>query len=219
MRKTLLLLLAPVFLNAQENTETEIINPKGNWYFGAEVGANKITSFNLGEPDISIQGGVSAEYYFNKNWSLTTGIKYFETGVSFFKPSSGGGSGFLSFSNPAYFGQFNGAVVCIPLHIKWNFKIYENFGAYLKLGFAHNFETKSAYNYSENLKTDYAKNYSSTTSGFGFNYFLNKKTALYTNYDFYLGDAKAIIGGFIFDSTFYVTNGLLSIGIKHNFKK
>jgi hypothetical protein len=218
MRKAFLLFLAPVFLNAQENTETVIVNPKGDWYFGAEVGANKITSFNLGEPDISIQGGVSVEYYFNKNWSLSSGIKYFETGVSFFKSSLGSGSGLFSF-NSGYYGQFNGAVICIPINIKWNFKIYENFSANVKLGFAQNFETKSEYNYSEYLKTDFPKKYTGYSSGLGFNYFFNKKTALYTNFDFYLGDAKAIIGGLIFDSSYYVTNGLLSVGIKHNFKK
>lgn len=58
---------------------------KKDWFFGAELGLNTITSFNLGEPNKSFQGGILAEYYMGNHWSLTGKIKYFETGVSFFK--------------------------------------------------------------------------------------------------------------------------------------
>ena len=63
---------------------------KKDWFFGAELGLNTITSFNLGEPNKSFQGGILAEYYMGNHWSLTGKIKYFETGVSFFKAGTNG---------------------------------------------------------------------------------------------------------------------------------
>jgi len=45
-----------------------------------------------------------AEYYFANSWSLFGRIKYFKTG--------------LSFSSSSSFGQFNGAVISIPLNVK-----------------------------------------------------------------------------------------------------
>lgn len=57
-----------------------IINPKGKWFFGAEIGLNAITSVHPSKMT-SIQGGFLTEYYFAKNWSVNGRVKYFETGV------------------------------------------------------------------------------------------------------------------------------------------
>ena len=71
----------PLLINTQETAETVIVNPKGNWHFGGEMGSNTMTSFNLGESNKSFQGGVVAEYYTGRHWSVSGRIKYFETGV------------------------------------------------------------------------------------------------------------------------------------------
>lgn len=45
MKKILLLLVMPFFMYSQ--SKTELINPKGKWYFGAEIGLNQVTSFSF----------------------------------------------------------------------------------------------------------------------------------------------------------------------------
>ena len=206
-------------VNAQETSKSEIVNPVGKWFFGAEMGLNTITSFRLGEPNKSFQGGILAEYYTGRHWSLSGRIKYFETGVSFYKANTHSGSWF-DLGSDEYSGVFKGAVISIPLTIKWEFRIFKNFGGSLKLGYVHSFETKSNYyNYSENLKTDYPKDYGSSISGLGFNYFLSKKTAIYIDFETCFGGRKAKIPALIFDNDQYVMNNIINIGVKHNFKK
>ena len=80
MNKLLLLILIPFFLNAQEKKNSEIINPSGEWYFGAEIGPNIVKSYTLGERNTFLQGGILVEYYIGKHWSLTGRIKYFKIG-------------------------------------------------------------------------------------------------------------------------------------------
>ena len=111
-----LLVTFPLLMNGQETPTSENINPVGNWYFGAEIGPNTITSYSFNESDKSLQGGILAEFYTGRHWSLTTRIKYFKTGLSYF--NQGSGSGFLSSSSS--FGQFEGAVFTIPLNVKRN---------------------------------------------------------------------------------------------------
>lgn len=219
MKKIFFIFLLSFLANAQETTKSEIVNPKGNWYFGIEMGLNTITSFNLGESGKSLQGGILAEYYFARHWSLSGRIKYFETGVSFYRPNTHSGSWFdLGFDE--YSGVFKGATIAVPITIKWEFRVHKNLGASLKLGYVHSFETKSSYNnYSENLKTDYPKEYGSSISGLGFNYFLNKKTAVYVDFETYFGGLKAKIPALIFNNNQYVTNNLINVGVKYTFKK
>jgi hypothetical protein len=219
MRKIFFIIWMPFLINAQETAKSEIVNPDGKWYFGAEMGLNTMASFKLGEPNKSFQGGVVAEYYTGRHWSLSGRIKYFETGVSFYKPNTHSG-GWFDLGSDEYSGVFKGAVISIPINIKWEFRIFKNFGGSLKLGYAQNFETKSNYtNYSANLKTDYSKSYGSSISGLGFNYFLNQKTAIYIDFERYFGGRKAKIPALIFDNDQYVMNNLINIGIKYNLKK
>ena len=80
---------------AQEKTN---IDPSGKFYFGAEIVSNKITSLEI-ENKSSITAGLLAEYYFARHWSLSSGLKYYDTGVSYYKPAysvGGGFGGFLS---------------------------------------------------------------------------------------------------------------------------
>lgn len=220
MKKILLTLLLPFLATAQENTKSEIVNPKGNWFFGAEIGENTITSFNLGEPNKSFQGGVLTEYYTGRHWSLSGKIKYFETGVSFYRPSTHS-SGWFDLGHDENFGTFNGAVIAIPIAIKWEFRIRRNLRGYLKTGFAYNYETKSNYNFSKNVNTNHAKDFGSYNSGIGFSYFINKKMAVYLDLENYtFGGRKAEYENFILWNTVYYTeNSHLNFGIKYNFKK
>jgi Outer membrane protein beta-barrel domain len=230
MKTKILLLLMPFLINAQETTKTEIVNPKGKWYFGAELGLNTITSYTLNEPNKSFQGGVVAEYYTGRHWSLSTKIKYLETGVSFHLPyvyEEGGGGNFniFSFNKPNYvFGEFNGqfkaAIISIPICIKWEYRIFKNLGGSLKFGYAVNFETKSNYtNYSQNLESNYPKNYCSTITGFGFNYFIKPKTAIYIDFETHRGGVKAKFPNYVKVNDQNTINQIVNFGIKHNFKK
>jgi hypothetical protein len=220
MKQFFFILLMPFLIHAQEITNTEIVNPKGNWYFGAEMGSNTITSFDLGEPNKSFQGGVLAEYYTGKHWSLSGRIKYFETGVSFYRPNTHSGSWF-DLGSDASFGAFNGAVIAIPLDIKWEFRMHENFRGYLKTGLVYNYETKSNYNFSENVSTNHAKDFGSFNTGIGFSCFLNKKMAIYIDLENYsFGGRKAAYQNIVlWDTVYYTKNTHLNFGIKYNFKK
>ena len=200
---------------AQEKTN---IDPKGNLYFGAEIGSNKITSLEI-ENKNSITAGLLAEYYFARHWSLSSGLKYYEIGVLYNKPSSGSSGGWFDLSSPTQFGSFNGFAIAIPLEIKWEFRVYKNFSASLKLGSAYTIETSTEYgNYSSERGIDFSKKYSSTIIGYGFNYFINKHSAIYFSSDVIIGSSKGYVSSFLFSEYKNTTNQLTSIGYKYTFK-
>ena len=197
----------------------EIINPKGKWYFGAEIGQNLITSYSFGENKKSLQVGILSEYYFARHWSLSGRIKYYETGVSFFTPSTHTGS-LIDLGSDESFGSFSGAVISIPLDIKWEFRVYKNLAGSFKLGYVYNFETKSKYGaYSEGVNTDFPKQFSGINAGYGFNYFINKKYAVYLDIEAFGGGSKGHSNGFLYDSYHITENSLISIGCKYTFKE
>jgi Outer membrane protein beta-barrel domain len=217
--KTLLLLLfAPILMNGQETETSEVVNPARNWFFGVEIGQNTITSFSFGEQNKSFQGGVLAEYYTGRHWSLTGRVKYFKTGLSFFQPNTHSGSWFDLGHDPS-FGQFEGDILTFPINIKWEFLIHKNFRGSLNLGTNYAIETKSNYYYSENKKSNYAKDYWGTNIGFGCIYFISKKTGVFVDVESYLGGYKGNSDGFIFSKSYYTTNTLVNFGFKYNFKK
>ncbi len=214
--KNIIFALFIVFsMNAQEKKASEIVNPAGKWFFGAEIGTNTITSYNFNEPNKSIQGGVLAEFYTGRHWSLTGRVKYFKTGMSYF--NQGNGNGFLSTSSS--FGKFEGAVITLPINIKWEFRIHKNFSGNLNLGVNYNYETESNYYYSR--EDDYskytAKEYFSYNSGFGFNYFISNKKGIFINIESYIGGTRGQTGGIVFPSYIYNTNTLVNFGYKYNF--
>ena len=182
----------------------EIINPKGKWFFGAEIGLNAITSIHPSRMT-SIQGGFLTEYYFAKNWSVNGRIKYFETGVIN--------------KNDSAKGIFEGAVISVPLNIIWKYRIIKKFSGNLKLGIALNQEIKSNYYYPANEKTDYSKFYGSFNPGIGFNYFISNNTAVYMNYEVYVLGNDRDDASFLKITPNSPNNNLFNIGIKHSFKK
>lgn len=218
MKKTLIIIVLSLLSNNITSQTNKIVNPKGKWFFGVEMGINKINSFTSGKTKTSFQGGFLTEYYFARHWSLSGKIKYFETGVSFLQPRFD--DTLLGvFSRDLYSGTFNGAVISIPFAIKWEFRVYKNLGASLKLGYAFNVENKSTYtNYSNNVSTDFPKQYGSVNSGVGLNYFINKKTALYLDVERYYGGTKGHVVSVLGKATYEVENSLLSFGVKYSFK-
>ena len=213
---TLLLCFSIIIIYSQ-NTN---INPKGKWFFGAEIGKNRIVSFSS-DMNNTFQGGILAEYYFARHWSLSSKIKYFDTGVSINipeKPSSPGSFAnfFGSSGSPPYYGTFNGSVISVPIFIKWEFRLFKNLGASFKLGYAYNFETKSEYvNYSKSLQANYPKKGEGINSGFGINYFINKNMAIYYEIESYNGASK----GKTPLNENSTQNSLSSFGLKYCFKK
>lgn len=204
------------FLYFLLNPFFRIISKKKDWFFGAEVGINAVTSYNLGEANKSFQGGFVAEYYFNNHWSLIGKLKHFETGVSFFKTGTNGT--YLSSATKALI--FKGSVLSLPICVKWNYKLFSKLKGNLKVGLAYNFETKSNYKLATNIDTNNPKSFGSFSAGLGLEYIANTKNILYLDFDTnQLGGYKGNDNGFILPTNYYTTNNLLSIGIKHNFKK
>ena len=205
MKKLIYVLL--IILNSSyvfSQNVNEVINPKHKWYLGLEFGLNGIQSYNFDENKKSYQLGVTSEYYISKNWSFNARFKYFETG--------------LSFRNNGYH-VFDGAVISVPLNMKWEFKIYRNLRINFMSGFALNQEIKSNYSYPNKPNANYSNFYVNLNSGFGFNYYLNKKAAIFLNYEVYvLGNNRSD------DNSLGIlpvtpNNNLLNIGMKYNFKK
>ncbi len=184
-------MILPCFLFSQN---------KKDWFLGAEIGNNTIISlYNKN----SFQGGVLAEYYFAKQWSLMGRIKYFKTGTT----------------NNAETGYFDGAVISLPIDLKWEYHIIRNFKGNLYMGFALNQEVKSNYYYPLGENTDYSKFFGNFNAGIGFSYFIKNKTAVFINYETYLfgntRDSKSSLFPIIPNST---NNNIFNIGIKYNFK-
>jgi hypothetical protein len=203
----LLLFLIPLLFYSQQ---------KKHWFLGAEIGLNTVTSYNLGEANKLFQGGFVTEYYMSNHWSLIGKIKYFETGVSFFKTGTNGT--YLSSETKSLI--FKGAVLSMPMCVKWEYKLVSNLKANIKVGLAYNFETKSIYELANNIDTNNPKSFGSFTAGLGLEYIVNPKSILYLDFDTnQLGGYKGNDNGFILPTNYYTTNNLLSIGIKHNFKK
>jgi len=214
--KLLVVILVSLLSNTIISQTNDIINPKGKWFFGTEIGLNTITSYTLGESKRSIQGGVLVEYYFAKHWSLYGRLKYFKTGLSFDEGPSGGGF----FSSPRYSGIFNGMVLTIPVNVKWEFRIYKNLSGNLKLGYSYNMETKSEYvNYTSNLRTDYPKHYGAVNPGLGITYFVNKKMGIYIDFENYFGPKRGRAPALLSYGTKHLNNLLFNVGVKYTFKK
>lgn len=200
--KTLIIIVLSLISNKIISQTNERVNPAGKWFFGVELGLNRITSTILDDKN-SIQGGILAEYYLARHWTLSGRIKYFKTGLS-------------QNHNPPK-RLFKGAVISVPIDFKWEYKIFNNLNGNLKLGFALNKEIKNEYHYPPGEFTDYSTFYINFNPGLGLNYFISKNTAIYLDYEFFsLGDDRNT-GGLvqIFPST--PNNNLISIGIKHNY--
>jgi len=195
------------------------IDPKEKWFFGAEIGENKPRNYNLTGSTSFLQAGLSAEYYFARHWSLSSKIKFYKTGVSFHQKGSGGSGWFNLFSTSTHSGNYRGKKIAIPLFIKWEFRMFKNLGASLKLGYTYNIEIQTKYyDYTNNINTSqYKTNYISGISGIGFNYFLDNQSAIYLDIDSYGGTKKGEVSGLFSDGNVYNSNSIISIGYKYSF--
>jgi hypothetical protein len=202
--KILIILVLSLLSNKINSQTTEIINPKGKWFFGAEIGLNTITSIQPNNTN-SIQGGILAEYYFAKYLAISGRIKYFKTGVSNKYDSAKG--------------LFEGEVISIPLNIKWEYNIANNLSVNIKLGIALNQEVKSNYYYPSIQSTNYSTFYGTFNPGIGFNYFISKNTAIYMNYEVFVLGNDRDDGDWLQIVPNSPNNNLLNIGIKYSFRK
>lgn len=206
-----------LFFSTKTTAQTENVNPKGNWYFGVEAGTNEMASYSGGGYKNSYQAGVMAEYYFARHWSVYAKLKYFETGVSFYSPNTHTGS-WLDMGSPESSGTFKGAVIALPVDIKWEFRLYKNLSANFNLGASLNWETKNEYNgYSHNQSPDKSTIYPGIGAGYGLNYFFDKNLAAYMDVHGYSGSSKGTIEGFWGNSSQNAENVQLSVGVKYNF--
>lgn len=214
INRILISFLIFLFCSITYSQTDSIVNPKGRWFFGAEIGINQIDSYGYNEPATSFQGGLIAEYYFAKKWSFTARLKYFKIGAS-------RGVIYNTYNSTVdlkYYHRFDGEVISVPLNIKWEYKIFRNFKGNLKCGFALNQETKSNYQYPVGEKTNYSTFFIDYNFGLGFNYFLNNSTAIYIEGEFKgLGKDRDEAATFITPNS--TDNSFFNIGIKHSFKK
>lgn len=206
MKFKLLIIIILFLLSSKMISQTdEIINLKGKWFFGAEIGNNTITSFVSNEKKNSIQGGIVSEYYFAKRWSVNAKLKYFKAG--------------MSFNYNSIYGRFDGTVLTLPVNIKWEYPIFKNLRGNLKLGLALNKELDSNYSYPVGKNIDYPTLYTNLNYGIGLNYFINSITSIFIDYELYdLGTDKNDNGSsdLLIDSA---DNNLISIGVKYNFRE
>lgn len=225
MKKVFVLLM---FLSYKFYSQTKEVvpYPKGKLFVGAEIGNNSITSYKLGEGEGFIHGGFLAEYYFAKRWSISIKAKYFKIGSSFCEPSKyetrttgslsnlfGGSSQYTVFL-PEQSRRFDGEVINFPVYLKWQFRIYKNLVAGIKAGPGFAIETKQSYtNYTSNIDTNFKSQYMSINKGLEINYFINKKTIIYIDFEDYSGASKGGING----NKQSTSNNLTSIGFKYSF--
>lgn len=203
MKFKIITILVLCLLSTKMISQTnESANPKGKWFFGAEFGLNTITSVHP-DPENSIQGGILAEYYFAKHWSATGRMKYFSTGVT-------------NKNDPAK-GLFDGAVISVPVNIKWEYKIATHFSASVQLGVAFNQEIKSNYYYPPNEKTNYSTFYGTFNPGIGLHYFISEQTAIYMNYEAYVLGNDRDEADWLQIVPNSPNNNLFNIGVKHHF--
>lgn len=210
-----LVMFISIIVFSQKNNGIKL---KKKLFYGVELGTNRMPDFKTEAPKSSVQGGIFVEYYFAKQWSICTKVKYYETGVGFYKPNTHSGSWF-DLGSDAYYGNFSGNVVNVPVFLKWEFRLYKNLKGNFKLGLSNNFETKSVYeNYSPNLKTDYSKYYNSFIQSMGLTYFIDDKSAVYIDMDYDYGTSKGFSQGFFGNTHYSTTNQLVSFGYKYTFK-
>lgn len=212
-----LIILMVIFSSGSFAQEKDsVINPKGRIYFGVEVGNNAIRSFEFNEPNNSFQGGLLAEYYFARHWSVSGRIKYYKIGASFSEGSS------LDFSNKTTYdsGRFNGEAILIPLDVKWEFRLYKNLAGFLKLGYALSIETQSEYSdYSPSITDNFSNHNHNFFAGYGLSYFINKKDAVFISVENFVGGNKGKQSGLnIFDDgRKYLENTFINVGYKRSF--
>jgi hypothetical protein len=220
MKKQILILFISMGAFSQQidnKMKTHIINPKNNWYFGVELGRNEIKSNDFID-NSTINIGVSAEYYFHKYWSIQSKIQFYKTEVAYSTQST-----FLSNGTKPYQTLFfDGTIVSIPITAKWEFKINKNFRGFLNFGTAYNIETESNYvipNVANPNLAYFPTNYFSLNLGWGLNYNISKKAALYLSYTINSGGYKGHTDDFMSSYDRVATNLLINIGMKYNFKK
>lgn len=218
------LFLIPTILYAQKTN----INSKGKWFFGAEIGMNIIKS-NEEKQYTKLQFGISSEYYFEKNWSFITKIKYFDTAVSYNNGKDIPPSFVVFFADnqrttPYDSLDFEGKVIAVPIQIKYEMDLIKQVKFFTTLGFAYNLEIESRYFVPNDYETldqkKFNKSYVNLNLGVGLTYFLSKSSALFINSEYFrFGGAKGKKSKNFFSLTLYEPeNSFVTIGFKYNFK-
>ena len=213
MKKIIVLVMFPIWLMGQAKGVQQIVNPDGKWYFGAELGANDIRSYSYVVGKTSLQGGLSAEYYTGRHWSLSLRVKYFDTGISYLKYDN-----YLINSDGNRIQRFDGSVICYPLNVKWEFRIMKNLCGFLKTGIAYNQEVRRNYDFGED-RTDYRQTYYNYNNGMGFTYFISEHMAASIEVENYqLGGNKGN-DGWLFVPVANMNNTLYNMGFKYHFNE
>ncbi|MDC9721528.1 MAG: porin family protein [Urechidicola sp.] len=214
MKKVLPLILFTFSTIGIFSQENNIIDLNKKWLFGVELGLNTITSYNYNESKKSFQGGFIAEYYFAKKWSVTARLKYFKIGESH-------GIIYNEYNSTVdltYYRRFNGEAISLPLNIKWEYRIFQNFRGNLKIGLAFNQETVSEYYYLPDERTDYPTFFIDYNFGIGFSYYFNPQIAVYSEFE-YKGLGKDRNDSPTFIAPNSTDNNFINIGVKYSFKK
>ena len=214
----LLFFLFCILLYAQpaDKVKSHIVNPKHNWYFGAEIGRNQIKSNDF-KNNTFINFGVTAEYYFHKYWSVQSKMQFYKTEVAY-----SGNQTFLSNGNKPYQTLFfEGSIISVPVVIKYDFKIHKNFRGFIHFGPAYNIETSSNYTVPQVSNPDlsgFPSTYFSYNVGWGLSYAVSDKMAFYFVSFANEGGFKGGYNNFLSSGNRVAMNELLNFGIKYNFK-
>lgn len=192
-------------------------NQNNKWFFGAEIGSNRILSNDFIKTN-DFQFGLLAEYFVFESWSLQSKIKYYKTQVAFSDNPTLLSNG----TKPYQTLFFSGEIISIPITTNFHFAFNQKFSSFLSIGFGLNAEIKSAYDI-PNRETpdlsDFPTKYISFNGGGGLQYALSSKTFIFTSLELNNGGYKGTKDGFLITRNRTSVNGLLNFGIKHNLKR
>lgn len=163
---------------------------------------------------LSFQGGILAEYYFAKQWSLSARVKLLSTELSFNVPARQG-QPIINLGSEASYGDFHATVISLPVNLAWQFRIFQQLLGRLSAGYSLNQELSSAYhNYSPNQRTDYSRFYGSPLAGLGLSYVLNGKTVVFSNVELSPEPERGRAPSLISNNEEKLRNTVISAGIK-----
>jgi len=170
------------------------------FWFGAEVGTNRIEWYEDDKTTISPQIGFVAEYEHIKRLSFLGRLKIYKTGLEFFEEElDTRGSAFYLFGGPSYSpeysGKYEGIVIALPIDLKYCWmKIYKH-EFFVQAGATYISELYYKYqNYSESVNpAKFDHNFLSFNYGFGYSYRMNDSMKLHISFDEFYGGQKGQI--------------------------
>ena len=187
---------------------------KKDWYLIAESGFNEVNSKN------EIHFGIGAEYFFSNTRSFTFRLKYFKTGIDYYRKGNPCSSFFCLFSSSSKKFLYETSLLKIPVNYKWEKAMFTSkLKFFFNVGFALNFLLEENYIEVENITPDLNTFNINFNLGLGFLYKVNSSMSIYTSAELFSGSPKSEDKiGFISSSKIRTQETLMNFGIRYKLK-